>query len=114
MKYIPSDKLIAEIERRLSEIPTPKVGDSNSTENFYRRDELLCLKKFACSLQQDRQEADYKALLYSLLEAIDYSFVRSDGTYPVSLTYPVIDKVQYIKGQLSNEHEKVKQYEQVH
>ena len=109
MKFIDADKLIADIERRLSEIPTPKVGDDDSTENFYRRDELLRIKKFACSLQQEQPEVDYRALLYSLLEAIDYSFVRPDGTYPVSLTYPVIDKVQYIKGQLSNEHEKEKE-----
>lgn len=52
--YIPADKLIAEIEQRLSEIPTPKVRDSNSIENFYRRDELLQIKNFACSLQQEQ------------------------------------------------------------
>lgn len=37
-----------------------------------------------------------------LLEAIDYSFLQIDGSYDKTLTYPVIDKVQYIKEQLRN------------
>ena len=35
-----------------------------------------------------------------LLEAIDYSFAQTDGTYDLTLTYPVIDKVKYIKQKL--------------
>lgn len=38
-------------------------------------------------------------LLGMLLEAIDYSFLQIDG-YDKTLTYPVIDKVQYIKEQV--------------
>lgn len=36
-------------------------------------------------------------LLKMLVEAIDYSFMAPDGTYNLELTYPVIDKVKYIK-----------------
>ncbi len=43
---------------------------------------------------------DERKLLELLLEAIDYSFYQTDGTYDKALTYPVIDKVQYIKKQL--------------
>ena len=41
-------------------------------------------------------------LLGMLLEAIDYSFLQIDGSYDKSLTYPVIDKVKYIKEKLKN------------
>lgn len=41
-------------------------------------------------------------LLDMLLEAIDYSFLQTDGSYCNSLTYPVIDKVKYIKKQLND------------
>lgn len=41
-------------------------------------------------------------LLEMLLEAIDYSFLQSNGDYDKSLTYPVIDKVRYIKEKLKN------------
>ena len=36
-------------------------------------------------------------MLNLLLEAIDYSFLQTDGTYNKTLTYPVIDKVRFIK-----------------
>ena len=39
-----------------------------------------------------------KTPLELLLEAIDYSFLKTDGTYDESLTMPVSDKVQWIKG----------------
>ena len=32
-----------------------------------------------------------------LLDVIDYSFLQTDGSYDKSLTYPVIDKVLFIK-----------------
>ena len=41
-------------------------------------------------------------LLEMLLDAIDYSFLQNDGSYDKTLTYPVIDKIQYIKEQLKN------------
>ena len=41
-------------------------------------------------------------LLGMLLEAIDYSFLQMDGSYDKTLTYPVIDKIQYIKEQVKN------------
>ena len=41
-------------------------------------------------------------LLEILLEAIDYSFLQTNGDYDKSLTYPVIDKVKYIKEKLKN------------
>ena len=45
---------------------------------------------------------DTEKLLGMLLEAIDYSFLQTDGSYDKTLTYPVIDKVQYIKEQVKN------------
>lgn len=39
-------------------------------------------------------------LLKMLLEAIDYSFLQTDGSYDKTLTYPVIDKIKYIKEQV--------------
>ena len=41
-------------------------------------------------------------MLNLLIEAIDYSFLRTDGTYRKELTYPVIDKVNFIKKHLNN------------
>ena len=41
-------------------------------------------------------------LLNMLLEAIDYSFLQIDGSYDKTLTYPVIDKIQYVKEQVKN------------
>ena len=41
-------------------------------------------------------------LLEMLLDAIDYSFLQNDGSYDKTLTYPVIDKIQYIRKQLKN------------
>ena len=41
-------------------------------------------------------------LLKMLLEAIDYSFLQTDGSYDKTLTYPVIDKIQYIKEQIKD------------
>lgn len=41
-------------------------------------------------------------LLNMLLEVIDYSFLQTDGSYDKALTYPVIDKIQYIKEQLKD------------
>lgn len=46
------------------------------------------------------KDVDYKKLLDLLIEAIDYSFMRPDGDYNLELTYPVIDKVKYIKKSL--------------
>lgn len=45
---------------------------------------------------------DYKKMLNMLLDAIDYSFMKTDGSYDKALTYVVIDKVNFIKKQLSN------------
>ena len=42
-----------------------------------------------------------RELLLLLLEAIDYSFMKPDKSYNISLTYPVIDKVRFIKRQLN-------------
>lgn len=43
------------------------------------------------------EESTNKTPLELLLEAIDYSFLKTDGTYDESLTMPVIDKVKWIK-----------------
>ena len=47
--------------------------------------------------QAEKDHQQTKELLKMLLEAIDYSFAETDGTYDLTLTYPVIDKVKYIK-----------------
>ena len=47
-----------------------------------------------------------KTPLELLLEAIDYSFLKTDGTYDEGLTYPVIDKVKYIKGLIDDSNRK--------
>lgn len=44
-----------------------------------------------------KKEFSDRDMLNLLLEAIDYSFLRTDGTYDKALTYPVIDKVRFIK-----------------
>ena len=41
-------------------------------------------------------------LLNMLIDTIDYSFLQSNGDYDKSLTYPVTDKVKYIKKKLKN------------
>ena len=40
---------------------------------------------------------DHQELLNLLIEAIDYSFLKTDGSYNKDLSMPVIDKVKYIK-----------------
>ena len=47
--------------------------------------------------QAEKEHQETKKLLKLLLDAIDYSFAKTDGTYDLTLTYPVIDKVKYIK-----------------
>jgi hypothetical protein len=44
-----------------------------------------------------------KEMLIRLVQAIDYSFLKTDGSYDKSLTYPVIDKVNWIKRSLALE-----------
>lgn len=44
-----------------------------------------------------------KEMLMSLIQAIDYSFLKVDGSYDKDLTYPVIDKVNWIKRSLALE-----------
>ena len=45
----------------------------------------------------EKEHQETKKLLKLLLDAIDYSFAKTDGTYDMALTYPVIDQVKYIK-----------------
>ena len=47
-----------------------------------------------------------KTPIEMLIETIDYSFLKTDGTYDESLTYPVIDKVKYIKRLLEESRQK--------
>ena len=44
-----------------------------------------------------------REMLTFLIQAIDYSFLKTDGSYDKSLTYPVIDKVNWIKRSLAFE-----------
>lgn len=50
-----------------------------------------------------KQKHTDRELLEMLVEAIDYSFLKTNGEYDKSLTYPVIDKVRYIKKQIGTE-----------
>lgn len=50
--------------------------------------------------QAEKEYQQTKELLKMLLEEIDRSFAQTDGTYDHILTYPVIDKVKYIKQKL--------------
>ena len=45
-------------------------------------------------------EPNYRYMLQILIQAIDYSFLQVNGEYSKDLTYPVIDKVKFIKKQL--------------
>lgn len=44
-----------------------------------------------------------REMLISLIQSIDYSFLQTDGFYDKGLTYPVIDKVNWIKRRLALE-----------
>lgn len=44
-----------------------------------------------------------KEKLEILIEAIDYSFLNTQGKYDKELTYPVIDKVKFIKKSMQEE-----------
>ena len=44
-----------------------------------------------------------KEKLEMLIEAIDYSFLNTQGEYDKELTYPVIDKVKFIKKSMQEE-----------
>lgn len=50
-----------------------------------------------------KQKHTDRELLEMLVEAIDYSFLKTNGEYDKALTYPVIDKVRYIKNQIEAE-----------
>ena len=54
--------------------------------------------------QVDMKKKDFsdRDMLNLLIEAIDYSFLRTDETYRKELTYPVIDKVNFIKKHLNS------------
>ena len=56
--------------------------------------------EWADNHQTEKDHQQTKEPLKMLLEAIDYSFAQTDGTYDLTLTYPVIDKVKYIKQKL--------------
>ena len=51
---------------------------------------------------KEKTITDREMLIY-LIEAINYSFLKTDGSYDESLTYPVIDKVNWIKRNLTLE-----------
>ena len=94
-KYINVEKLKAEIERfSATEYGGNTLGDdvANGALDYV-------LEEIIPSLQQ---EEECHQLLSLLLEAIDYSFMKPDKTYDATLTYPVIDKVNYIKKQLNS------------
>ena len=55
------------------------------------------VEKQCTNLRIAKKDFSDRDILNMLLEAIDYSFLRTDGTYNKELTYPVIDKVRFIK-----------------
>lgn len=42
-----------------------------------------------------------KEMLIYLIQAIDYAFLKTDGFYDKTLTYAVIDKINWIKRNLA-------------
>ena len=50
----------------------------------------------------EKKDFSDRDMLNLLIEAIDYSFLQTDGTYDKVLTYPVIDKVRFIKKVLNS------------
>ena len=58
MKYIPVDKLIAEIESRMGDCKLPD-GKFPTTTNIVRYEELSCLRDFIISLQQEQPTRGY-------------------------------------------------------
>ena len=53
-------------------------------------------------IDMKKKDLSDRDILNLLLEAIDYSFLQTDGTYDKALTYPVIDKVRFIKKVLNS------------
>ena len=70
--YIPTDKLIAEIESRMEDCKLPD-GKFPTITNAVRYEELLCLRYFINSLQQEQLEVD--------IEKEYTEFVMSDPVY---------------------------------
>ena len=68
MNYIPADKLIAEIERRLKIVEPHK--DTFESAAACRK-ELIWMKEFILSLQQEQPEVD-------LLKALDDYYNKED------------------------------------
>ena len=58
MKYIPVDKLIAEIESRMGNCKLPD-GKFPTTTNIVRYEELSCLRDFIISLKQEQPTRGY-------------------------------------------------------
>ena len=57
IKYIRSDKLIAEIESRMEDCKLPD-GRFPTTTNIVRYEELSCLRNYITSLLQEQPEVD--------------------------------------------------------
>ena len=47
-----------------------------------------------------KSKMNEKKLLKLLMEAIDYAYLQTDGTYSRNLAYVVSDKMHFIKDQL--------------
>ena len=73
------------------------TNNMNSDVNNMLKELSDSWNEFNKSFKKNQDINEERGLLEMLIEAIDYSFMRTDGTYDKSLTYPVIDKVNYIK-----------------
>ena len=74
MKYIPAEKLIAEIESRMEDCKLPDRRFPTKT-NIVRYDELYCLRNFITDRLQEQPEVDLKreAVMFCIDHGINIS-----------------------------------------
>lgn len=96
MELIDKATIVTEIERRIN-----KEIQNCAAYNGYSQgcvDSMRDVLSFLDTLEVKEVDLNKENKnLKMLLDVIDYSFLQTDGSYDKSLTYPVIDKVLFIK-----------------
>lgn len=76
----------------------PKLKKEVNEYSGFNPDDEITIYPIALRFGKISSVEDIKGkLLDNLLDAIDYSFLQTDGEYDKALTHPVIDTVNYIK-----------------
>jgi len=103
-KYIQKSTLVVEIEKLISnaQVKLQESQENNDQVSYIAWAEHIatCIKILSLLDTLEVKEVDLNKEnknLKMLLDVIDYSFLQTDGSYDKSLTYPVIDKVLFIK-----------------